>query len=184
MPKPSDGARSRALHRSLLALQLPGTGEPAQTGAPLFPRSWHWALVLGVLAVTSTLWLFHRPGDTEDVVGDRQILRQMEKLFSNQVDSIVVRNGKIDLSIAEGPVVGINQPVLLVFKRSGENIRVLSYSGHHICLTLGKTRDCFEILETPSGDVILEADNRVWLGSSHPIVAGYSLHAQTLEAPL
>jgi hypothetical protein len=183
-PKPSESIRARARHRALLALQLPDSSEPTHAETPLFLWSWRWTLVLGALVATLTVLWLRTPGDTEDVAGDRQILRQMEKLFPNQVDAVVVQNGKVDLSIAQDPVVGTDQPILLVFKRGEETIRVLSYSGHHVCLALGNTRNCFEILETPSGGVILEADNQVWLSSSHPVMAGYSVRAQVMEVPL
>jgi hypothetical protein len=81
-------------------------------------------------------------------------------------------------------VVGSDQPVLVVFKQGQDTIRVLSYSGHRVCLMLGKTENCFDILATPTGGVILEGENKVWLASEHPEVAGYSLRAQTLEASL
>lgn len=120
----------------------------------------------------------------EDVAGDRLILRQMQQLFPNQVDAVVVENGKVELSIAQSPTVGSDQPVVVVFKRGEDSIKVLSYSGHRICVALGGERNCFDILATPTGGVILEAADQVWLSSNHPVVAGYVVHAETLGARL
>jgi hypothetical protein len=49
---------------------------------------------------------------------------------------------------------------------------------------LGATHNCFDILETPSGGVILEGQDQVWLASQHPVVNGYAVRAQSLEASL
>src|SRR6202044_1999941 len=108
----------------------------------------------------------------ENLANDREILRQMEKLFPNQVNAVVEENGKVDLSVAQSPVVGADQPVLVVFNQGRETIRLLSYSGHRVCLMLGKNRNCFEILATPTGGIILEGEDRVWLASEHPHIAG------------
>jgi hypothetical protein len=132
-------------------------------------------------------WRFAFPcGQASSRVGkfDREVLHQVEKLFPNQINAVVEENGKVDLLIAQSPMMGFDQPVLLVFKRGRDSIRVLSYSGHHVCLMLDKTENCFEILATPTGGIILESDDKVWLASEHPKVAGYSVRAQTLEASL
>jgi hypothetical protein len=184
VPEASESARARARHRTLIAFQQSGSSQPersAWTGL-----SWYWrgAVVLAfVMVFLPFLFLKHR-NTSENLANDRQILQQMEKLFPNQVDAVVEKNGKVDLSIAQSPVVGSDQPVLVVFKHGRDTIRVLSYSGHRVCLMLGKTENCFDILATPTGGVILEGKDRVWLASEHPDVGGYSLRAQTLEASL
>ena len=184
IPAPSDSARARARHRALLALQLPGPGEPAQneTSGSL----WRWRYALVMVALVSMLALVYprTSSQAEDIAGDRQILRQMQQLFPNQVDAVVVENGKVELSIAQSSTVGSDQPVVVVFKRGEDSIKVLSYSGHRICLALGGKHNCFDILAAAGGGVILEAENQVWLSSNHPVVAGYSVRAQMLGAPL
>jgi hypothetical protein len=184
IPVPSDSARARARHRALLALQLPGPGEPAQNEASGSLWSWRYVLVIAALVSVLALVSLRTSSKAEDVAGDRQILRQMQQLFPNQVDAVVVENGKVELSIAQNPTVGSDQPVVVVFKRGEDSIKVLSYSGHRICLALGGEHNCFDILATPAGGVILEAENQVWLSSNHPVVAGYSVRAQILGASL
>lgn len=184
VPEVSEPSRARARHRALIAFQQGGATsleEPARKGFV-----WHWsgtvALVF-VLGLLPFLLLKHHI-TSENLANDRELLQQVEKLFPNQVNAVVEENGKVDLSIAQSAVVGSDQPVLLVFKRGQESIRVLSYSGHRVCLMLGKTRDCFDILATSTGGVILEGEDRVWLASEHPHIAGYSVRAQSLEASL
>jgi hypothetical protein len=184
VPEASELARARARHRALIALTNEGSmpTEKSQARQPLW--GWRGAIALVfVLSIFSFLFLKHQ-ARPENLTNDREILQQVQKLFPDQVNAVVEENGKVDLSIAPSLLVGSDQPVLLVFKRGQESIRVLSYSGHRVCLMLGKTQNCFEILETPTGGVILEGEDKVWLASEHPQVAGYFVQAQSLEASL
>ena len=184
VPEGSETARARARHRALIAFQQGGSiqrEEPAWKG---FVWRWRAAIALVLVVGLIPFLFFKHTTSPENLANDRQILQQMEKLFPNQVDAVVERNGKVDLSIAQSPVLGSDQPVVVVFKRGHESVRVLSYSGHRFCLMLGKTENCFEILTTPAGGVILEGEDKVWSASEHLEVAGYSVRAQTLEARL
>jgi hypothetical protein len=183
IPEASESARSRAKHRALIAFQQGGSSatEPAE-GKHFAWRRYAFTLVL--LAVLVPLFIFWPHTVQENLADDRQILEQMEKLFPNQVDSVVVENGKINLSISQSSLVGSDQPILVVFRKDSQSIRVLSYSGHHVCISLGNQEHCFDILATPAGSVILEGTDKVWLVSEHSVVAGYSIQAQTLEASL
>jgi hypothetical protein len=184
VPEASESARARARHRALIAFQQGGSMRAEESAWKGFVWRWRAAIALAlVVGFLPFLFLKHR-NTSENLANDRQILKQMEKLFPNQVNAVVERNGKVDLSIAQSPVVGADQPVLVVFKRGRESIRVLSYSGHRVCLMLGKKQNCFEILATPAGGVILEGEDKVWLASEHLEVAGYSVRAQSLEASL
>jgi hypothetical protein len=200
VPEASELARARANHRALIAFQQPDSSRAKRPG--LYGAVWNWRTAVGGSVIIAVVAFFYPRFPTpinlttypdyevqhhrvmDNVTKDRQILRQVEQLFPNQVNAVVEQNGKVDLSIAQSPVVGSDQPVLLVFKRGQESIRVLSYSGHRVCLMLGNKQDCLEILATPTGDVILESEKNVWLVSEHSEVAGYSVRAQTLEASL
>jgi len=183
-PEASESARARARQRALIAFQQADSGRAKRHERRGFGWNWRHAIALALILGTLPFLFLRHPHNAENLADDRQILRQMEKLFPNQVDAVVVENGKVDLSVAQSPVVGSDQPVLVVFRRGRDTIRVLSYSGHRVCLKLGQTQNCFEILETPTGGVILEGDDQVWLASEHPKVAGYSVRAQTLKASL
>jgi hypothetical protein len=184
VPEASESARARARHRALIAFQQGDSMQPAEPMQKGFIWRWRAVVVLAVvIGLLPFLFLKHHPA-SENLANDRQILQQMEKLFPKQINAVVEENGRVDLSIAQAPVVGSDQPVLVVFKRGQESIRVLSYSGHRVCLMLGKTQNCFEILATPTGGIILEGEDKVWLASENPEVAGYSVRAQSLEASL
>ena len=147
---------------------------------------WRWRGVVAVALIIGCLPLLvpRHHSAPENLADDRKILDQVAKLFPNQVDAVVQRNGKTDLSLTDSSTLGSDQPVVVVFQRGKESIRVLSYSGHHVCLDLGNVHSCFEILETPNGGVILESDKGAWLSAQHPVVDGYSVRAHVLEASL
>ncbi len=178
VPGTSESTRARARHRALTAFQAGSSVPPDQSERNYFDWSWCVALVLALAVTLLPFVLFPRQGP-ENVADDRQVLQQMEKLFPRQINAVVEENGKVDLSIAQAPVVGADQPVLVVFKQGADTIHVLSYSGHRVCLMLGNQQSCFEVLATPSGNVILEGENKVWLASEHPEIAGYAVRAQT-----
>jgi len=183
-PSASATTRDRARHRALLAFQASSSRPGEDPVKSRFTWNWRYAVALSVVLGILPFLFFSRSHSPENLAADRHILEQMEKLFPNQVDAVVVENGKVDLSIAQSPVLGADQPVLVLFKRGRETIRVLSYSGHHVCVKLGQSQSCFEILATPSGGVILEGKDQVWLASEHPVVDGYSVRAQSLKASL
>jgi len=184
VPPASESTRDRAKHRAMIAFQQGGSIRPEEPARNGFVWLWRGAIALVFVSGLLSL-LFLKPRNSlENLADDQQVLRQVEKLFPEQVNAVVEENGKVDLSIAQSPVVGSDQPVLVVFRQGNDTIRVLSYSGHHVCIMLGKTQNCFEILATPTGGVILEGEDEVWLTTEHPEVAGYSVRAQTLEASL
>ncbi|MCE0497336.1 MAG: hypothetical protein LV481_05245 [Methylacidiphilales bacterium] len=179
-PSPSPVARGRALHRALVALnQAPSVETDGGRGS----LAWRFGYAVTILVVIAAVlfWRHSKSGD-ENLAADREMIQQMDKLFPGQVDAIIEKDGKIDLTIAQTPVVGPDQPLLLVFRHGNETIRVLSYSGHQLWLSLGRQRDCFEILATPTGGVILENEKQVWLASDHPVVEGYRMQACALPA--
>jgi len=192
MPTPaaSESARDKARYHALIAFQQ------ARSLAPESPESKRafWASYWSRLGVSALIALsailisvLLRPQATaENVATDRQMLQQMEKLFPQQLDSVVEEHGKIDLSVASSAMVGADQPIVVIFRKPGDSIRVLSYSGHHVCVALGQEHRCFDILATPTGGVILVTDKEVVTtqGKARPIVAGYTVQALTLEASL
>jgi hypothetical protein len=200
VPEASASARARARHRALIAFEQGGFKSPEESVWRKFVLNWGGAMALLVIMGSLSYFLLQpRPvpenfsgwaivqqhrSVPENLSNDRKILRQMEVLFPGEVDAVVQKNGKTDLSIAQAPVLGSDQPLVVLFQRGQESIRVLSYSGHRVCIDLGATHNCFDILETPDGGVILESVNKVWLASQHPVVDGYVVRAQTLASSL
>jgi hypothetical protein len=182
-PEVSDTARERARFRATLALNR---AEVAQ-GAERAVVFWRWTTgVLAIALAGALTWqMWARPASPrEDIAADQKVLEQMQALFPRQVNAVVVDNGKVDLSVTQSPAVGSDQPIVIVFRRDDKIIRVLSYSGHRVCLSLGGRDHCFEILATASGGIILEEADKAWLAASKPEIAGFSVRAQTLEASL
>jgi hypothetical protein len=182
-PAASESSRAKARHRALIAFQQKDSHQAEESPQP--GLVWKWSVVAGLIVIGCLPFLIvHRHNAPENLANDREILQQMEKLFPNQLAAVIQKNGKTDLSLADSSSLGSDQPVVVVFQRGKESIRVLSYSGHRVCLDLGGTSNCFEILETASGGVILESERGAWVASQHPVVDGYAVRAQTLEASL
>ena len=182
-PEVSEAARGRARFRATLALNRAEIASNAER-AVVF---WRWATgVLAIALAGALAWqMGSRPAlPSEDIAADQKVLEQMQALFPRQVNAVVTDNGKVDLSVTQSPAVGSDQPIVIVFRRDDKIIRVLSYSGHRVCLPLGGREHCFEILATPSGGIILEEADKAWLTASKPEIAGFSVRAQTLEASL
>ncbi len=184
VPPASDAARERARHGALIAFQQGSSAPVEKISTRGFIWLWPAAATLVVVVALALICLPKHHNDSENLANDRQMLRQVEDLFPDQVNAVVEDHGKVDLSISQTPVVGSDQPVLLVFQRGHDTIRVLSYSGHRLCVMLGQTENCFEILATPNGGVILEGKDQAWLATERTQISGYSLRAQTLEASL
>jgi hypothetical protein len=183
IPTVTNAARERARFRAALALNRAEVAPTAER-AVVFWR-WTTGMLAIALAVALTWQMWPHPSSSrEDVAADQKVLQQMQALFPHQVNAVVVENGKVDLSVTQSPAVGSDQPIVIVFRRDDKIIRVLSYSGHHVCLPLGGREHCFEILATTNGGVILEEADNAWLAANKPEIAGFSVQAQSLEAPL
>jgi hypothetical protein len=178
-PSPSEAARARAKHRALLAFQNPDNTAATESMPAFWRRAWPLAAVL-LLAGLAAIVFWPR-GGTENLAEDRQMLRQIEQLFPHQLNAVVQKNGQVDLSLTETDQVGSDQPVVLMFKRKNDVVRVLSFSGHRVCVPLGAQKTCFEVLETTDGGIILEGDKDVLIASRHPTVEGYAFRAQPLS---
>jgi hypothetical protein len=182
VPPASGSARARAKHRALIALQSANSAAP---GAAETKVAWKWIGASAAVCAVVFFTIIHRlQAPAENLATDRQLFRQIEMLFPGQINSVVEQNGHVDLSIAQSSLVGSQQPVLMVFHKDSQSIHVLSYSGHRVCVLLGKEHRCFDVLAAPNGSVILEGDDNVWVTSKPVVVAGYSVEAQMLEASL
>jgi hypothetical protein len=175
---PSEVARARAKHRALLAFQNPGDTSATEFLPTFWRRAWAFAAVLVAVGLAAIVC---RPrGGTENLADDRQMLRQIEQVFPHQLNAVVQKNGQVDLSLTETDEMGSDQPIVLLFKRENDVVRVLSFSGHYVCVPLGARKKCFEVLETTEGGIILESDKDVLIASRHPTIEGYAFRAQTL----
>jgi hypothetical protein len=180
VPAASESARARAQHRALAGLGQRETFE--QDTARWAGSVWlARGVIMLAVALAAACFLVRQPHTTtENLTEDQKTLQQVALLFPGQVNAVVEANGKTDLSIAENPVLGADQPVVVIFRRGHDRIRVLSYSGHRFCIDLGRTHSCFEILESAGGGIIIEGDDRAWSTSQHPVIAGYAVQAQSL----
>ena len=182
VPAPDPAVRERTLHRSLIALRHAGNAGEAREQTERSPVFWRWAVVVCVLgAVSLALWPGGRPVLTNDgLAAWRKTFRQMEILFPGQLNAVIEQDGDVELDLAAESATPSEQPVLVEFSRGSHVLRVLSYSGRRVCVTLDGRNTCFEALVTGDGNVILTWDDFLWVSQNPMPRAGYRMEAHSL----
>ncbi len=171
VPKADPIAKDRALHRALVAFKQSHSQVPAPV-APWFWRRMTFALVtVALLAGVFGFWLHRSSPDRRGRFAMMEITREIETLFPKQINAIVEENGEIRLDLAFNPDALTDQPVYVQLVHEGHTIRVVSYSGRRITVTVGQEKLTFEPLVTGSGEVILVGEDFLW-SPAHPAPHG------------
>jgi len=125
------------------------------------------------------LLFFHArsPEETNDV----SVLDQVAKLFSGRLEAVVEQHGSVDVLLAQSDLPLSEQPIILILSKGREVVKVLSYSGRHICIHLGGQKACVEVLAEGDGNVIVTGKDFVWSKGNPVQVEGFSLRARTLS---
>jgi hypothetical protein len=191
------------VHRATIALRQSMTpGTDADSG-PLFSSretrrgySRKWALagslaMLVGLVITTALWRTWQPRQTQadgtpSIAIDQTVLRQIKALFGPQLNAVIEYAGKApDIRLTEGAEVGPggqSQPVVIEFRRGGDTVRVLGFSGRTVCMQLAGRQTCFEPLATGDGGVIVTAERFCWTPQdSAAQLCGYQVSARLLS---
>jgi hypothetical protein len=182
VPAEDEAARGRALEHALIALRnrLPEEEAPSRGSSPA------WGLLASVLILmVAVVWLVSRSGaPAETDSADLQVLNQVSELFPESLEAVVEHDGRVDVLLAPGEAPPSEQPLVLVLRKGGEILRVLSYSGREVCLSLGGRRVCMELLAGSDGNVIVAGENFVWSRQSPRLLNGYRIDAKPLNATL
>lgn len=192
-PAADQTARSRAHHRSILALSLPASTAGNDTRPRShWPRSYAWGMGVMVLAVGMLAGVLQfRVGVSDAPVaakspnggGDLRTLAQVEEFFPGQLNAVIERDGEVQLDLASRPLSGATAQAVVVQLRSGaHHLRVLSYSGRSITLELNNRRLTFEALVTSDGGIVLSGDDFAWSSEQPKPLAGYRIQARLLSA--
>ena len=105
------------------------------------------------------------------------LLREMLTVFPDQLEAIVVKNGEVNLQLAEGPRLLQSQPVFVEI-RSGQQItQIVGFSGDTVRTTLFGREVTMEVFVTGDEDVLLVSPELVW-SSREPV----SLDGSTFRA--
>jgi len=182
VPEPDAAARSRALSRALTALEhreivaLPGR---VHSGWRLFWPVGCTAALFCLLFVFAARW-FETPGEG---LADLKVLDEMAALFDERFEAVVEQGGEMDILLSPGemPVPLSQQPVRIVMSRGRDVIRVLSFSGREVCLSLDGEETCLDILATKEGGVIITGGNFIWNAGNRVPLAGYRIEAAVLD---
>lgn len=173
-PASSDTARERARHRALLAFSQGGTeAAPERSG-----RGYGWAFAgLAALVVAAILFQPHPPAAPQNAA----VLAQVEALFPGQLDAVIEHEDgvmRVALNARTQPV--SDQPVLVEFRRGDDLVRVLSYSGRHVCVDLNGRHACFDALIGDHGEVIVAGEDFLWTEQNHASAGEWKITAARL----
>lgn len=188
----SDEARELALALSLAALRDGiRTARPSPAGAqpPALWSGWRWltavtACVVTALLVAKSLWMPPRdPAPKLDGIGP--VFAQIESLFPNQLDSVVVSAAGVTVNTSDTPTTTYaDQRIRLVLSKAGSksaDVQVVTYSGRRVCVEVRGNDLCMTPLLTGDGGVMVVTDTQV-LGQDAVLpFAGYRLHMSPMK---
>ncbi len=149
--------------------------------SPRFRFAIGWAVSLVTLCALAGLW-FGKWHKTPVVRGDevaqaRKLVAELATLFPNQVQSIIIENGKTELRLSESADVPKSTAVLLRICGKAGCEKVITFSGQQVRVN-GQPCD---VLVDSRGNVIVAGSRFVWsttggAGNS----AGTQIHAKSL----
>lgn len=177
VPTPSDAAKEKALHRATLAFR-----SRPQTAAAKPSIAW-WSVIqavgfsLGVFLVLFWLLPFDRQGDLSV---QRQLLQEMSHIFPESLNAVIESRGGTQVDLTAGGNETRDQPLLIEFFKKGRTVRVLSYSGRDVDLTIDGARVNVEGLLTADGHVIVAGPDFVWAPDKQAEWEGYQIRARAL----
>lgn len=173
-PAPTDIARERARHRALIALS-----QPAEAAAPKPRGVLNWALTGALAALILTALYFRpQPPARANGSGTATVLAQVEQLFPGQLDAVIESDGEVEVALARQARPASDQPLVVEFRRGDSLVRVLSYSGRHVCVDLGGRQACFDALISEQGQVIVAGED--FVAQSRGSADGWQITAKPL----
>jgi len=142
---------------------------------------------LGIAALALLLgWPFrdalvHEPDASQS---EQILLSEFAQLFPGQLRAVVARDGNIRPVLSTSPSTWQQQPLVIRLQRGQDVIRVISFSGQRVELTLDGETLAIEALVTASDQVLLIVDDRATLDSDRNSYAGYDIESQLLGVAL
>lgn len=110
-----------------------------------------------------------------------KLFKEVSILFPDRLRGVVVRNGELELVLADQPERPATNPLLVEICQGGRCRKVITFSGQK----LEVDGHSIEVLTGANDRVIVLADNQVWT-SQNPaeVVDGFRINAQFLRAQL
>jgi hypothetical protein len=178
VPVPDDTARERARHRALLVFSQGGPEAPERR-----PSVLRWAVAgTAALALAAVFWIAREAEPAhQSGPGEAAVLAQVEALFPGQLDAVIEHeDGEMRVALAAQRQPASDQPLLVEFRRGDSLVRVLSYSGRHVCVDLGGRHACFDALIDNHGKVIVAGEDFLWTERNRASAGGWQITAAPL----
>lgn len=106
-----------------------------------------------------------------------KLFKEVATLFPDRLRGVVVRNGEMELILADQPERAMTTPLLVEFCQNGRCRTVITFSGQKLDID-GHT---IEVLTGTNDRVIVLADNQVWTSQTPTeVVDGFRIQAQVL----
>jgi len=190
-PPCNGAARERALALSTAVLRdgMRARRSPFVAGQPSAGWSrWRWLAAAAACLIAALPWLLPRgpvptPVPKADVMG--AVFGEIETLFPNQLDSVVVSPAGVTVNTSDVPTTThADQRIRLVLSRAGSeaaDVQVVTYSGRRVCVQLPGRELCMTPLLRGDGGVMVVTDTQVFGQDSALPVAGYRIHMSRMK---
>lgn len=166
-----------------LRLEPDGTA-PRSARRPFAALIWGLGLATACLVAgfAVSFWNDRRTrAEPPELVALRTCFREIETLFPNQVQAIVIDEQGLRLVLAETANVPRSPPLFVKICGPAGCQRFLTFSGQQIRVN-GET---YEVLADGDGGIILLGANSVWASTQRAAMkAGYEVEARSLETTL
>jgi hypothetical protein len=181
VPAPQEGAEERALHRARVAFEAGRLEQPA----PASGSHLRWLLLgaVGCLLITAAFVLGRWSG-TKEPTDEGRLLAEVQRLFPNQLQAIIHSRAGSDILTSSESSTFSQQPLLVELRENGYRLRIMSFSGQRISVTLHDRPITLEFLLTPDGKVLVAGDNFLWRSDRPAVVDGLQIEARALTARL
>jgi hypothetical protein len=189
IPPYNDVAKQGSLDAAMQAFRQPAES-PNVRECFVGRRQWSFTPAVGFIgiAVLALLlgWPFRgalipEPGALQS---ERILLNEFAQLFPGQLRAVIARDGDIRPVLSASRTTWQQQPLLIRLRRGQEVIRVISFSGQRVELTLDDETLSIEALVTASDQVLLIVDDRATLDNERNRYAGYDIESQLLGVAL
>ncbi len=189
IPPYSDAARQRSMDAAMRAFRQ--REENANVGERFGGRpDWGFTPALGFLGIALLALVIGWPfgggltPETDASQNERILLSEFTQLFPDQLQAVIARDGDIQPVLSTSSTTWQQQPLVIRLQRGQEIIRVISFSGQRVELTLDGETLAIEALVTARDQVLLIVDDSATLDSDRNNYAGYDIDARLLGVVL
>jgi len=151
----------------------------------LFSRAQWWAAGLAAVCLVAGAlvgaWLARRPSARDEFAEARKLFSELNALFPNQVQAVVLEGSSPRLVLAERPLPNRGAPLFVRICGASGCQRVITFSGERVSVN----GEACDVLVDAAGHVIISGERFVWTSSDASARAGnYRIDAAALAGLL